>query len=290
MVRRASRPTLPEQVDYLADLLAALPPSAKQPTPEDIAIMRRIDGIIDDVEDALSWAYGESYAPAGERKILETLAIGSCERFNHLTGTHYGLPITRPVRAVQAEHDMRVSLIRRDLPEGVVLEDGGIKSRDRSHAKLKAWGDLVAKGKRNITDLSRVRLIGETLGDVDIAYLHLHNTLANANFFEISFGTPGYPIMDNHNHSKTNLPFRAIQSCWGRLQPHADTPIKRIVTEVQVMTRNTRALLDISHPFALTESVPYPSSAHWRWLFDLFLKSALDDVRTQEARNATQPR
>ena len=103
-------------------------------------------------------------------------------------------------------------------------------------------------------------------------------------FFEIGFRTVNYPTpailaLPEEDRPKTNYatPLRIIFSYCAPTMSH-DSFRDRMITEIQLVTRRTRALMDISHPFEVDKTTKYPSGAHKKWLHDLFYKAALADA------------
>ena len=152
------------------------------------------------------------------------------------------------------------------------IEDGWVKTlvstvRKRERGRMK-WS------LNRVADLSRLRVICNDLKTIEAVFRKIIQL--------------PYELVSLLNHySKTHekkydTPYRGL---WVIIAPNKIEKnkcinwIENMTTEIQIVTRRIRSIMDLNHPFEVSQELTYPSSEIREFVHCLFLKASILDLR-----------
>ncbi len=159
------------------------------------------------------------------------------------------------------------------LGHGVALEDGGIKTLERSLIKLQS---RVERGKEAdfLPDLSRARLICEDLSRAESVAVLLRKKFPFClaifnNFYQESA----------RSARKQDTLYRSFTTVWtSRNHNSFGDCTDDYGTEIQILTRRMRAVMDLNHGLDISRTADYQSPEEKQHIERLFLGAALLDA------------
>ncbi len=182
-----------------------------------------------------------------------------------------------PNRIITLEHRKRVRQLAlnagRDIDDGYVcwLEDGGIKSPERLAHKLSIKADKFLVG-----DISRLRYVTPSIADLYSTVYRLHHRLPELLDLRL-FAARGFYYPGDRS-KKYASPFRGINTNWIRPYAIKGNLADTLITEIQIVTKRTRATMDLNHPFDVAKHIAYPSPEHQSWMHGVMMKASILDL------------
>ncbi len=259
-----------ESPDYLSHLIDKIPKNSPKPTKEHIGTIITLDEAVNGSSEELKeylkiledHARDEQRWKVGNYGFFRDSLSGEsgCEQF-------LGERRTKNMELIKAEHEKRLAALKTTLPN-FAIEDGGIKSEGRIETKLQ---EQLRLGRTlRVADCSRARIICDGLKDLENTYHDLEKKFipANRQTARVNFYS--------NSESKYPTPFRGMNTYW-TTEAHQDFPSMQ--TEIQLVTKNIRGLLDLNHSFDISKIARYPNGRTRAWVQRLFYKASIVDFK-----------
>lgn len=145
------------------------------------------------------------------------------------------------------------------------LENGGVKSEIRIVDKMRRIQELDFP--RYIGDLTRVRIVCDGLQELESLYISLREQLS---------GVLNLCVISNYYNAskvKNQRPWRGLNTVW------VSERYPNIPTEIQLVTRRVRAVMNLDHPYTKAGICKYPSAGHELFMRQLMIVASLFDFR-----------
>ena len=258
--------------NYLNDLLELIPPNVTRAKEGDVRLMREMDASIQGDNEDL-----KERLEALQRTVRDFISaiMQDVWAWEPDGNTAFDVP-ELPNKIIMQEHRKRVRQLTlsagRDIDNGYVcwLEDGGIKSPERLAHKLSVKAD-----KSLVGDISRLRYVTPGIADLYSTVYRLHLRLPELLDLRLMAVRDFY---DQGDKSKYASPFRGINTNWIRPYAVKGNLADTLLTEIQVVTKRTRATMDLNHPFDVAKHVAYPSPEHQNWMHGVMMKASVLDL------------
>lgn len=258
--------------NYLNDLLERIPPNVTRARERDVRLMREMDASIQGDNGEL-----KERLETLQQTVRDFISAIMQDIWTWETDGNTAFDVPElPNRIITLEHRKRVRQLTlnagRDIDDGYVcwLEDGGTKSPERLAHKLSIKAD-----KSRVGDISRLRYVTPGIADLYSTVYRLHRRLPELLDLRLFAVRDFYYQGDK---SKYASPFCGINTNWIRPYAIKGNLADTLLTEIQIVTKRTRATMDLNHPFDVAKHIAYPSPEHQDWMHGVMMKASILDL------------
>ncbi len=257
--------------DYLSQLVDQIPENSPKPTEEHVRTIITLDEAVRGRGTMLrKWLERLEYQAKHDENGWNMARYESFRNSSQAELDHeqfLGKRRTTNMEWFEAEHERRLASLKTALPNSAI-EDGGLKSEARTEAKLKHQEKIGRTP--TVTDFSRARIICDGLKDMGSTYFALFHE------WKLTYDLLGSINYYSDSATKYPTPFRSINTYW-ITEEKPETP--NMNTEIQLVTKNVRALLDLNHSFDIAKTAEYPNKKLRAWVQRLFYKASIVDFK-----------